>query len=271
VSACGASSATHSPSPSGSLAVADVGSSLPVGLAANLDALGSYQFSESIPTSSPNASPTPTRSSSVGPSVSIRPTVSARPSGSMPPGASSSASASATPAASASPAAAPLVISGTVINRPVKSLYIYARPDQFIVVGNQAWRSADGMIWTAGDPTDPILTDLLPARDYPAWFDSKAGYFKAVGAESKNNVPCIHYRGDASLIGLYSNSGDVSGVFEADLWIASDGNYPVSGVYGFTSPADSAKWSWGFSFDIFNANGSANQVTMPSNVVPLPS
>ena len=148
---------------------------------------------------------------------------------------------------------------------------MYARPDQFIVIGSQAWRSADGMIWTAGDPTDTILTDLLPGHDYPSWFDSKAGYFRAVGTESKNNVACIHYKGDASLIGLYSTSGDASGVFEADLWIAQDGDYPVSGTYGFTSPTDSTNWSWGFSFDIFNANGSANQVTAPVNVVPLPS
>jgi hypothetical protein len=249
--------------------VADPGSPLPVGLAANLDALASYQFNESIPTSSPDAGASSSPGVSASPSLAPSSSASAQPS--LSPQPNPSAGPSVTPAVTPIAGSAPLVISGTVLNRPVKALDLHASTDEFIVVGSQAWRSADGMTWTVGDPTDTILTDLLPGHDYPSWFDSKAGYFHAVGKESKDNVPCIHYKGDASLIGLYTSSGDASGVFEADLWIAQDGDYPVSGVYGFTSPTDSENWSWGFSFDISNVNASANQVTAPVNVVPLPS
>ena len=163
-----------------------------------------------------------------------------------------------------------LVITGTVINRPVRSLWINTHPAQFVVVGDQAWRSLDGITWTISDPADPFLTDLLPGHDYALWFDAKAAYFKVVGQEPVHGVPCIHYQGDASLSSLYSGSAGASASFQADLWIASDGNYPASGVYGYTAMA-SPGGSWGFSFDVSNANDSSNAVAAPTNVVAIPT
>jgi hypothetical protein len=171
----------------------------------------------------------------------------------------------------------PLTISGTVVNRPVKALSINTHPSQFIVVGDQAWQSTNGITWTAGDPTDTILTDLLPGHDYPTWFDAKATYFHAVGDETKNGVACIHYQGDKSLQGLYAGVAGTSVPFVADLWIAKDGEYPVSGTFGFAGAAGAAgaaegpSVSWGFSFDIVNVNDSSNRVSAPSSVVALPS
>ncbi|HEX7491863.1 MAG TPA: hypothetical protein VF337_09205 [Candidatus Limnocylindrales bacterium] len=165
----------------------------------------------------------------------------------------------------------PLTITGTVVNRPVKALSIDTHPSQFIVVGDQAWQSTDGITWTAGDPTDTILAGLLPGHDYPTWFDAKASYFHAVGEESKNGVPCIHYRGDASLEGLFSGSVGTSVSFLAELWVAQDGLYPVSGTFGFSASAEAPGMSWGFHFEILKANDAANLVSAPSNVVALPS
>jgi hypothetical protein len=239
VSACGGASPTGTHGPGGSHGLGNVGSTLPTGLASNLGNLASYQFSESIPRSS------------------------------APSGASSAAS-GASPAASIG-SLEPLLVSGTVVNTPPRALLINRHPVQFIVIGDQAWRSADGLTWTVGDATDTMLLDLLPGHDYPMWFDAKASYFRAVGDELKNGVQCVHYKGDASLAGLYSGNAGAEAVFQAELWIAKDGDYPVSGVYGFIAPSNSLGWSWGFSFDVTNPNDASNRVTEPSNVVPLPS
>jgi hypothetical protein len=215
--------------PSGNAAGTGSGDSLTAGLASNLDKLESYQFIESMPTSS-----------------------------------------SASPGASPS-AGDPQFISGTVINRPVKSIYINGRPAQFILIGDKAWRSMDSNTWTAGDPADTFLTDLLPGHDYVTWFDAKSSYFKVVGAEPKNGIACVHYQGDSSLASLYSGAAGSSAAFQADLWIAQNGSYPVSGVYGFTDTAGAQGGSWGFRFDVSHANDPANVILAPANVVAIPT
>jgi hypothetical protein len=234
VAACGStpSATPSSPAASGNVPGSSAAGLLATGLSANLDKLDSYQFYESMPTSTTGA------------------------------GASSGASSS---------SSAPLVVNGTVINRPVKSIYVNGRPAQFIVVGSQAWRSIDGNTWIAGDPLDTFLTDLLPGHDYGTWFDAKATFFRAVGDEQKNGVDCIHYQGDPSLGSLYGGAGGSSAGFRADLWIAATGDYPVSGVYGFTDPTGSQGGSWGFTFDVSHANDPANVVLAPANVVAIPT
>lgn len=235
VVACGSSSPSAKPSGMGGVGNAGSsgsGTSLAAGLSSNLNKLDSYQFFESMPTSSTG----------------------------------SSASGSASPGGTDQ-----LSISGTVVNKPVRSIYVNGRPAQFIVIGDQAWRSLDGNTWTAGDPVDPFLTDLLPGHDYVTWFDAKASYFRVVGEEKKNGVDCIRYKGDPSLGGLYAGAAATSANFGADLWIAKSGDYPVSGVYGFTDTAGDQGGSWGFSFDITHANDPANMVLAPTNVIPVPT
>jgi hypothetical protein len=231
--ACEISTSSPSPShPAASLDGAGIGTTLTAGLAANLDKLDSYQFIETIPVDSTSA------------------------------------------AASAGRAAR--VIRGTVINRPVRSLWIYIQPGtniapgQFIVIGDQAWRSSDGITWTVSDPNDPFLTDLLPGHDYALWFDAKAAYFRVVAEESMHGVPCVRYEGDPSLSSLYAGYAGTSVRFQADLWIARDGAYPVSGVYGFSAMA-SLGGSWGFNFDVTSANDSSNKVASPTDVVAIPT
>src|ERR1035437_7802978 len=290
VAACGSPAVpVRSGGPKASLDAGQVGSTLPVGLSANLDKLDSYQFTQSIPrpSTAPSTAPSTTPSTrpstrpsttpSTRPSTSPSPTPSTRPSTrpsttpstrpstrpSTTPSTSPSVALSAAsppgpppapppPRSAASPSTArsagspsvpaptnrdPLTISGTVVNRPVKALSINTHPSQFIVVGDQAWQSTNGITWTRGDPTDTILTDLLPGHDYPTWFDAKATYFHAVGDETKNGVACIHYQGDKSLQGLYAGVAGTSVPFVADLWIAKDGEYPVSGTFGFAGAA----------------------------------
>lgn len=162
-------------------------------------------------------------------------------------------------------------ISGTVINRPLKSIWIGETQGQFILIGSQAWVSADGITWVASDPTDTILTDLLPGHDYATWFDAKASHFRSVGDEPKNGVPCVHYKADPSLAGAYSDATEAPSSFTAELWVATAGDYPVSGVYSYAAPAGASGGSWGFSFAITHPGDSTNVVAAPTNVVALPS
>jgi hypothetical protein len=162
-------------------------------------------------------------------------------------------------------------VSGTVINKPVPSMWLSQTGAQFILAGNQAWISADGTVWTASDPNDVVLRDLLPGHDYVTWFDAKSTYFTAVGAEPKNGVECIHYSAGSSLGNIYAGLGSDQSKFQADVWIAQTGGYPVSGVYGFTSTSGSIAVGWGFRFDITHVNDAANAVAAPTNVIALPT
>ena len=174
--------------------------------------------------------------------------------------------------ASASPVAGESYeVAGTVVNRPVKSIWIDEPQGQFILIGSQAWVSADGVTWVASDPSDSSLTDLLPGHDYAMWFDAKASYFRAVGSEPKNGVPCVHYVADPSLGSIYADATGAPASFKAELWIATSGNFPVSGVYSYAAPAGASGGSWGFGFDITSPGDATNQVAAPTNVVPLPS
>jgi hypothetical protein len=161
-------------------------------------------------------------------------------------------------------------LSGTVVNSPVISIWIKEPAAQFMVIGSDAWTSVDGTNWSTADPGDLSLADLLPAGGYVAWFDAKAGYFSAIGEEVKNGIPCIHYQGSSALSSTYVGVAGGQSSFRADVWIARDGNYPVSGIFGLSAASGSSA-SWGFSFDITDVNSEANALPAPSNVVAVPT
>ncbi|MGZ6268284.1 MAG: hypothetical protein ACXWNR_06990, partial [Candidatus Limnocylindrales bacterium] len=72
---------------------------------------------------------------------------------------------------------------------------------------------------------------------------------------------------DCSLGSVWSAIAGVSATFRADLWVAKDGNYPVSGVYGIAASSGGQGGAFSYSFDITNINDSANTITAPTNVV----
>jgi hypothetical protein len=162
-------------------------------------------------------------------------------------------------------------LTGTVVNSPVIAMWIKEPSAQFKVIGSDAWTSVDGTNWAVADSGDLSLADLLPADEYVTWFDAKASSFTAVGEEVKNSIPCIHYQGNSALSSIYVGTSDGPSPFRADVWIAKDGNYPVSGVFGYAAAATGSASSWGFAFDITDVNGAANAVAMPINVVAFPT
>jgi hypothetical protein len=223
---CSGSSSGQNPLGSGGtdLAATDGGRSLASGLANNLDSLTSYRFTASTSGSAAGGQTTP----------------------------------------SSAATAATFLITGTVVNKPLRAWWISASGAQFILVGSQAWTSFDNTTWTVIDPNAAGLADFLPANNYPTWFDANAPDFKALGEESKNGVLCVHYKGDGSLTSLYAATGSPAAGLQDDLWIARDGNYPISGAYGLPG-------LFGYRFDITNVNDASNIVTPPTDVIALPT
>lgn len=163
-----------------------------------------------------------------------------------------------------------MATSGVVVNKPAKAMSVNSFGIQYIQIGAQQWSSFDnGSTWNPGDSSTD-LTSLLPTKYYSTWFDTNSTGFKVAGDESKNGVQCVHFKGDSSLGAMYQVAG-VSASFTADLWVAKDGNYPVSGTYGFSASSGGQAGTFGYSFDITNINDNSNQVTAPTNVVAIPS
>jgi hypothetical protein len=161
--------------------------------------------------------------------------------------------------------------SGVVVNKPTKAMSVNSFGIMYVQVGTQEWSSFDnGGTWNV-DTSSTDLTSMLPTKYYATWFDTNSTGFKSAGTETKNGVQCIHYKGDSSLGALYQGVAGVSATFQSDLWVATDGNYPVSGVYGFSGSSGGQAGTFGYTFDITNINDNSNQVTAPTNVVALPS
>ena len=153
----------------------------------------------------------------------------------------------------------------------ISAMLVTSSGIQYLQIGTQQWTSVDGNAWIVSDAAATDLSAMLPARNYATWFDAHATGFKAAGEGTKNGIGCVHYTGDSSLSGLYQGLTGISSGFQADLWVATDGDYPVSGVYGFPSDASGQAATFSFSFDISQINESSNKVSAPTNVVAAPS
>jgi hypothetical protein len=156
-----------------------------------------------------------------------------------------------------------LTISGTVVNKPTKAVLVDDLGVKMIAIGDKSWSSFDGTTWMVSDSGSSGVYDLLPSKNYGSWFDMGSSKFNAAGDETKNGVPCTHFKGDQSLANQYSTLG-VASAFNAELWVSKDGNYPISGVFTFTATAGGKTGAYGYKFDITNINDKANVITTPN-------
>jgi hypothetical protein len=243
VAACGGGAASPNPTAATGASPSPDVRLLPSGLAANLDKLGSYKFAEDIYSGGGGDSVTPNPASSSTPAQTAA-------SGVQPLGGTRS-----------------LRVEGTVVNGPGsadRSIELTMSGVRYVVVGTSAWSSADGGLWASVDDLPDVLA-LLPVAYYETWFDPRVSGFSAVGEEDHNGIACTYFSGSQALGNLYASAA--GGSFQADLWIARDGSYPVGGRYlvpvgGYVS---------GYSFEITAVDDPANAVAAPTYVVPLPS
>jgi hypothetical protein len=161
--------------------------------------------------------------------------------------------------------------SGTVINSPTPSARTTdGNGAEWIAVDQYVWYTLDaGRSWNSGfRSTSTFDLDALgPQHDYRATFDEEAWHFELVGAERRNGVDCSHYRADSAAGPRDGVVGDQSD-FRAEVWVAMDGDYPVSGFFGFDIPGGPG---YGYRFEITHVNDPANGVTPPSGDVPTPT
>jgi len=242
---CGGAAATPSARPSAATSASSDARLLTSGLAQNLDKLTSYRFSEVVYSSW---------------------------TGSLAPASVAVGSAAASPTGSAGSTAGTagldhglLRIDGVVVNRGgSRSVQLTMNGVEYIIVGNDAWVSVDGTVWASTDESGDVIAQL-PAGYYAIWFDKHVSGFTAVGTEDHDGVSATHFSGTDSLGNLYASR--VGASFQADLWIAVDGSYPVGGRYLVPTGGSVS----GYSFEIAAVNDAGNAVAEPSNVVALPT
>ena len=163
--------------------------------------------------------------------------------------------------------------SGIVVNKPTPAYKINDLGMlQILVIGDKGWTSFDnGSTWTVSTDytsSSDSLKSMLPSSLYGSDFDTNATQFSVKGDENKNGVDCIHYQGNTNF-GAAGAALGVNATFKADLWVAKNGNYPVSGFYGWSGSSGAESGSWGYSFDVTHVNdASANAITAPANVTP---
>jgi len=167
-----------------------------------------------------------------------------------------------------------VTVSGIAVNKPVKAVMVTVlsatQNFQVIVVGSQAWTTSNGTTWTASDPSAASVRRAM-------------AYANQVTADGGNPViqrfvanPTGFVASGPTLAGsavectLYKD-----GTSDAELWVAMDGGYPVSGIYVFSGNyVDTFNVShaqYGFAFDIYRVNDPENEVSPPSDVVATPT
>jgi hypothetical protein len=94
---------------------------------------------------------------------------------------------------------------------------------------------------------------------------SSASGWNKVGTETKNGVSADHYQASSSALAEYGSSLGVTGAtWSADVWIATDGGYPVS--MAIVATASDKSVAYEIKFDLSNVNDPANKITAPTNV-----
>jgi hypothetical protein len=111
-----------------------------------------------------------------------------------------------------------------------------------------------------------MADSFAPSTMFSSMMDpsTMAGFTK-VGTEQKNGVTADHYQASQAALAEFGSAFDVTGAtWSADIWIATNGGYPVSMAIIGTAADKSIAYE--ILFDITNVNDPANVVTAPTNV-----
>jgi hypothetical protein len=165
-----------------------------------------------------------------------------------------------------SPSAGGLVaFTGTVITKPNRAAdvttaglhVIYVDSFDYMDIGNTgAFSQIQADSTSRSDPFTPA----------DVFSKVRLSGYSNIGSETKNGVRSDHYQAGASALAeLGSVSGVKGSTWSADIWIATDGGYPVS--IALIATAKDGTIPYEATFDLTSINDAANKVTAPANVM----
>jgi hypothetical protein len=155
-------------------------------------------------------------------------------------------------------------VTGTIVESPDKAAYMSVPGMKMEVIecGGKSYVKYLGSWVESKDSSSTSMVDnLSPEKMFGSYLGSDvAGGYKLVGNEQKNGVAAAHFSGDASLMAEYGSMlGVTGGTWTADVWIASDGGYPISMKLAGTGGSS----DFLFTMDVTNVNDPANVVVAP--------
>jgi hypothetical protein len=166
---------------------------------------------------------------------------------------------------------APFTMSGTVTLTPEKAADIDMAGFHMIEIGGYDYLDMGGSgSFLKTEATGSSLADAFsPATMFSSAIDTSpsSGWTK-VGTETKNGMSADHYQATTAALAEYGSTLGVTGAtWSADVWIATDGGYPVS--MDILAIASDNSVAYEIKFDIANVNDPANKVTAPTNVTGM--
>jgi hypothetical protein len=158
---------------------------------------------------------------------------------------------------------APFTMTGTIIAKPDKAADITMGAFHIIEVGGNDYLDMSGSGSYISTPTTSSMADAFaPSSMFSSMISTSYTGFNKVGSEPKNGVGADHYQGTKAVLDQLASAAGVTGAtWTADVWIASDGGYPVS--MAIVAIAADKTIAYEILFDITNVNDPANQVTAP--------
>jgi hypothetical protein len=167
------------------------------------------------------------------------------------------------PGTSISDPNAPVTIKGTVVSQPDPGVDVKIGDFHMIVIGGFDYFDT-GSGYTQASDTG-LADAFSPVQQFTTAVDpsTMSGYSK-IATESKNGVQADHYQASTSALAYLSSISGVQGTWTSDVWIATNGGYPVS--MSVVATAGDSSIAYEILFDITNINAASNNVAAPSNV-----
>jgi hypothetical protein len=163
---------------------------------------------------------------------------------------------------------APFPVTGTMVTTPAKAADVHIASIHIVEIDGFDYidMGLGGFVKT--QMTDKGWADTVsPATMFAAAIDpSTFGNFAKAGSENKNGVNADHYQASSSAFDQQASILGITGAtWTGDVWIATNGGYPVSAAVIAKAADKSVVYE--MTFDLTNVNDPANSVTAPSNVV----
>jgi hypothetical protein len=162
----------------------------------------------------------------------------------------------------------PFNMSGTITLKPVKAADI--KMAGFHIVEIDGFDYIDmglgSYFKSAVSGTSSMADSFSPATMFSSMVSaSSSSEYNKVGTDSKNGVQADHYQATAAALGAFGSSlGVADATWTSDVWIATEGGYPVS--FSVIATAADKSVAYEVAFDLTNVNDPSNTITAPTNV-----